>query len=120
MPSGLSGDMLLGALLDAGGDRQQLLHDLQALGIATSISRTDRQTRGYSRHASNRSVRPNRNLGDPVQEHNREHEHQPQARHSHEHDTAMSTNTAMSIAPGAPSVRHSSRPSYQHAFANEH
>ena len=33
MPSGLSGDMLLAALLAAGGDKELLLRDLQALGI---------------------------------------------------------------------------------------
>jgi len=120
--SGISGDMMLGALLDAGVSEELLQRSVAALKIGAElrISRVDRG--GVS--ATKVDVLVNGKEADHVEHSHHDHEHAHDHRHSHshahghDHEDAHthSSNTAMSGAPESNGDHHG----HSHAHSHQH
>jgi pyridinium-3,5-bisthiocarboxylic acid mononucleotide nickel chelatase len=119
--SGISGDMMLGALLDAGVSEELLQRSVVALkvGAELRISRVDRS--GIS--ATKVEVLVNGIEADHVNshhdhEHTHDHRHTHSHAHGHDHEDAHahSSNTAMSEAPESNGDHHG----HSHAHSHQH
>jgi len=100
--AGLAGDMICGALLDAGGDLERLRRDLEGLGVEGVVLDAEKVTRGAF-VATHFRVRPaDADAGnEPAapQPHDHRHEHAHAHGHQHAHDHRHPTEPAF---PGQP------------------
>ena len=137
MPSGIAGDMLMAALLDAGGQLDQLLTDLKRLGIGNIAIETKRvspsgiaapadfgrcptrsqlATRSRSRAQPEHSSRPpHSHTTATITSHSHDHEHS----HDHHHTITATITHTVTITP-QPRPRHTPRPRTHHDHDHGH
>jgi uncharacterized protein (TIGR00299 family) protein len=86
--SGVSGDMTVGALIDAGADARQLIHGLEHLnlGAAYSVEKVKRfGITGTKFHVHEGEGKPHHHHGDDGHSHDHTHDHSHDHLHDHAH-----------------------------------
>lgn len=84
--SGISGDMTMGALLDAGGDAEALKRDLAKLNLGDAFHLHIQKKLKNGVMSTHVDVATDHVHGDHDHEHHHDHEHDHDHEHEHEHD----------------------------------
>lgn len=84
--SGISGDMTMGALLDAGGDAEALKRDLAKLNLGDAFHLHIQKKLKNGVMSTHVDVATDHVHGDHDHEHHHDHDHEHENDHEHEHD----------------------------------
>lgn len=84
--SGISGDMTMGALLDAGGDAEALKRDLAKLGLGDAFHLHIHKALKNGVMCTHVDVATDHVHGDHEHDHGHDHEHEHSHDHGHDHD----------------------------------